>query len=61
MDAKELEALDTLHNSPIDVDGGVLFHLSHTVHDQLFGLNDVEGEVGVLAPHCQVSDLFRVG
>jgi hypothetical protein len=40
---------------PVDVDGRVLSNLSPVVHDQLIGLTDVEGEVVVLAPHCQVS------
>ena len=31
------------------------------VHDQLLCLADVEGEVDVLAPHCQVSNLLPVG
>ena len=31
------------------------------VHDQLLYLADVEGEVVVLAPQCQVSDLLPVG
>ena len=58
MDAKELEALDPLHNSSIDVDGDMLSPLSPIVHDQLLGLTDIEGEVVVLAPHCRVSDLL---
>jgi hypothetical protein len=52
VDAKELEALDPLHYSLVDVDGGVLSPLSLIVHSQLLGLTDVEGEAVVLASHC---------
>ena len=31
------------------------------VHNHLLCLDHVEGEVGVLAPHCQVSDVFPIG
>ena len=31
------------------------------VHDQLLCLADSEGEVVVLAPHCQVTDLLPIG
>ena len=31
------------------------------VHGNLFCLDHVEGEVVVLAPHCQVSDLLLIG
>ena len=51
MDTKELEALDPLHYSPVDVDGGVLGPPFPVVHDQLFCLADDEGKVVVLAPH----------
>jgi hypothetical protein len=34
---------------------------SPVVHDKLLGFADVEGEVVVLAPHCQVSDLLPIG
>ena len=53
----ELEGLNLLHYSPVNVDWGVLSPLSPVVLDQLLGLTSVEGEVGVLAPHCYVSDL----
>ena len=61
MGAKELEALNLLHYSPIDVDGGVLNPLSPVVHDQTLGLTDVLEKVVVLAPHCQVSNLLPEG
>ena len=60
MDTEELEALDPVHYSPVEVNGGVLGSLFPVVHDQLFCLADVEGEVVVLAPHCQVSDFLPV-
>jgi hypothetical protein len=56
----ELEALDLLHYSPVDGDGGVLGHPFPVVHDQLLCIADVEGEVVVLAPHCQVTDLLPI-
>ena len=61
MDTKELEALNLLHYSPFDLDGGMLSPLFPVVHDQLICLAEAEGEVVVLAPHCQVSDLLPVG
>ena len=54
MDAKELEALNLLHYSPVDENGGVLSPPFPVVHNHLLCLDHVEGE-GVLAPHCQVS------
>ena len=61
MDAKELEALDVLYYSLVDVNGGVLSPPFPVVHDQLFCLAQFEGVVVVLSPHCQVSDLLPVG
>jgi hypothetical protein len=31
------------------------------VHDQILSLADVEGEVVVLASHCQISDFLHIG
>jgi hypothetical protein len=61
VDTEELEARDPLHCGPIDVDRGVRLPPFSVVQDQLFDLTDVEGEVVLLAPHCQVSDLHPVG
>ena len=61
MDTEELEALNRFHYSPVDVHGGVLGPPLSVVHDQLLCLADVEGEVVVLVPHCQVPDLLAVG
>ena len=61
MDTEELEALDLLHYSPIDVDEGVLDPPFSVVHDQILCLSDVEGEVDILAPPCQISDFLPVG
>ena len=61
MDTKELETLDPLLYSPIDVNGGVFGPPFPVVHDQLLCLAHVEGEVVVLAPHGQVSDLLPIG
>ena len=44
-----------------DVNGGVLAPPFPVVHHQLLSLADVDGEVVVLTPHCQVSDLLPVG
>jgi hypothetical protein len=49
VDSKDPEALDLLHYSPVDVDGGVLGPLFPVIHDQLLCHADVEGEVVVLA------------
>ena len=61
MDTKELETLDPLHYSPVDVNGGLFGPPFPVVLDQLLCLADVEGEVVVLAPHCQFSDLLPIG
>ena len=58
MDTKELEALNF---SPIDENGGVLGPLFPVVHNHLLCLDHVEGEVVVLAPHSQDSDLLPIG
>ena len=60
MDAKELEAVNLLHCSPVDENGGVLCPPFPVVHNNLLCLDDVEGEVVVLAPHGQVSDLLPI-
>ena len=39
----------------------VLAPLFPVFHNQLLCLADVKGEVVVLAPHCQVSDLLYIG
>ena len=61
MDTKELETLDPLHYNPVDVNGGLFGPLFPVVHDQLLCLAHIEGEVVVLAPHCQFSDLLPMG
>jgi hypothetical protein len=62
VDTKELEALDPLHHSPINVNWAVLgLPLFPVVHDQLLCLSGVKGEVIVLAPHSQVTDLLPIG
>ena len=60
MDNKELAALNLLHYSPIDENGGMLGPLFPVVHNHLLCLEHVEGEVVVLAPHGQVSDLLPI-
>ena len=61
VDTKELKTLDPLHYSPVDVNGGLFGRPFPVVHDQLLCLAHIEGEVVVLAPHCQFSDLFPIG
>jgi hypothetical protein len=61
VDTKELESLDPLHYSPIDVNGGLFGPPFPVVHDQLLSLTHIEGAVVVLAPHCQFSDLLPIG
>ena len=59
MDTKELETLNPLHYSHVDVK---VFGSSFlVVHDQLICLAHIEVEVVVLATHCQVSDLLPIG
>jgi hypothetical protein len=61
VDAKELEALNLLHYSPVDENGAVLIPPFPVVHNHLLCLDQIEGEVVVLASHGQVSDLLPVG
>ena len=60
MDTKELETLDPLHYSLIDFNGGLFGPPFPVVHDHLLCLAHIEGEVVVLAPHGQVSDLLFI-
>jgi hypothetical protein len=60
MDTEDLEALDLLHYSTVDVNGGMLSPPFPGIDDQLHCLTEDEGEV-VLAPHCQVFDLLPIG
>jgi hypothetical protein len=48
--AKELEALNLLHYSSVDENGGVLCPHFPVVNNHLLCLDHVEGEVVVLAP-----------
>ena len=57
MDTQELEVLDPPQLQPIVLDGVMIVPPFPVVHDQLLCLSHIEGEVVVLAPHCQVSDL----
>ena len=43
---------------PVNINGGLFGLPFPVVHDRLLCLAHVEGEVVVLAPHCQVSDLL---
>jgi hypothetical protein len=61
VDTKELETLDPLHYSPVDINGGLFGPHFPVVHDQLLCLAHIEGEVVILAPHFQVSDLLPIG
>ena len=54
-------ALNLLHYSPVDENGGVLGSLFLVVHNHLLCLDHFVGEVVVLAPHGQVSDLLPIG
>jgi hypothetical protein len=49
-----------LHYSPVDLNGVVFGPPFPEVHNHLFCLAHIEGEVVVLAPHCQVSDLLPI-
>ena len=48
VDAKELEALNLLHYSPVDENEGMLSPPFPVVHNHLLCLDHVEGEVVVL-------------
>ena len=47
--------------SPVNVNGGLFGPPFPIIHDQLLCLAHIEGEVVVLAPHCQVSCLLPIG
>ena len=49
VDTKELEALSLLHSSPVDKNGGVLRPAFPVVHNNFLCLDQVEGDVNVLA------------
>ena len=53
--------LNLLHCSPVDENRGVLGPLFSVVHKHLLCLAQVQGEVIVLAPPSQVSDLLPIG
>ena len=55
MDTEELETLDLLHFSPVDINGGLFGPPFPIVHDQPFVLLTLR-EVVLLAPHYLVSD-----
>ena len=61
MDTKELEALNMPHYSPNDENGGVLCPAFPVIHNHILCLDQVEGEVVILAPPCQVSDILPIG
>ena len=61
MDTKELDALNLLHDSPVDENGNMLSAPFPVVHNNFLCLDHIEGEVVVLAPHSQVSDLLPIG
>ena len=61
VDTKELEALNLLHCSPFDENGGMHGPPFPVVHNYLLCLDHVVGEVVVLAPHGQVSDHLHIG
>ena len=61
VDTEELDALDTLHYSPIDVEVDVRSTLCPIVQDQLLCLADIEGEVVVLTDHLSIGGFIAVG
>ena len=61
VDTKELEALDPLHFRPVNFNGDLFSPPFPVVHDQLLCLAHIEGEVVVLASHCQVYVLLPIG
>ena len=68
MDPNELEALDPLHYSPVDVNGGVIGPPFPIVHNQLLCLAHIGGVVVVLliivgdqAYHCCVVSKLNDG
>ena len=58
MDNKELETLNLLHFSPVNVNEDTFDPTFPIVHYQLVCLAHSVGEVVVLAPYFQVSDLL---
>jgi hypothetical protein len=61
VDTKELETLDPLHFSPVNVNGCLFGPPFPIVYDELLCIAHLEGEVVVLASHYQVSDLLPIG
>ena len=61
VDIEELEALDLLLYSPVNVDGAVLGPPFPVVHDQIICLAHIEGDVVVQAPDYQFYDHLPIG
>ena len=51
----------TPRNLKLEVKGGMFSPPFPVVHDQLLCLAHIEGEVVVMAHHCQVSDPLPIG
>ena len=61
MDTKDLEALNLLHYSPVDENGGVLGPPFPVVHNHLLCPDHIEEEVVILALHGKVFDFLPIG
>ena len=55
-----MNTLNPLNYSPVDVNGELFHPPFSVVYDQLLCLTHIEGEVVVLAPQCQFSDLLPI-
>ena len=61
MDTKELETLDPSTTAPSMLMWGLFGPPFPVVHCQILCLAHIQGEVVVLALHCQFSDLLPIG
>ena len=58
---RKLKLLTRSTTDTLDVNRGLFVPPFHVVHNQLLSLAQVDGEIVVLAPHCQVSELLPIG
>lgn len=56
-DAKKIKLTDLLSWGSVDVNGCTISAWLPEVHNQLFGVVDIEGNVVILTPPCQTADL----
>ena len=57
LNAQKYEAVHNLHSCPIDRHRKMVCTVPPKVNNELFSLANIEGQIIVLAPHCQILHL----